>query len=250
MSGAAGHAGTRGLTVEFAGIPGAGKSRLVRTFAAGLAARGVPVGQPQAQLGPATPTGRRLARKALASAAAILDAPGTSARVVRAIAGSGQPAAGDVAGRVVQWLVAQRVTAESRHREAVSLVDEGVIQCLWSIGLRGDVEAVLAGLASRAVHRPDVVVVVRVAPEIALERLTARSSRHSRTQLLPESERLAELTRGHDVLERLVEWCSSAASLPVVELAGTDDAAEDRERALDRLAACWEPHRRPGPAGM
>lgn len=250
MTGAAGQGGSRGLTVEFAGIPGAGKSRLVEAFAAGLTARGIPVRQPQALLGPATPAGRRLARKALASTAAALDGPGTSARAVRAIARSGQPAAGDVAGRVVQWLVAQRVTADARRRGAVNLVDEGVLQCLWSIGLRGDVEPVLAALASRRVHRPDVVVVVRVPPEVALERLTARSSLHSRTQLLPESERLTELARGHRVLEGLVEWCSSSAAVPVLDVAGDDDGARDRDVVLDRLSTWWASGRDPGsPAG-
>ena len=240
MSGAGGEERTRGLTVEFAGIPGAGKSRLVRTFTAGLAERGVPVQQPQALLGPATPTGRRLARKVLASAAAVVHDPGTSARAVRAIARSGQPGVGDVAGRVVQWLVAQRVTAGAGRREAVSLVDEGLVQCLWSIGLRGDVEPVLAALASRRVERPDVIVVVRVDPQVALERLTRRASRHSRTQLLPEPERLTELTRGDVVLERLVEWCSAELAVPAIHLAGSDAAADDRERVLDRLATSWE----------
>lgn len=230
---------TRNLVVEFAGIPGAGKSRLVGTFTAGLAARGVPVHQPQAPLGPATPTAQRLARKAATASATVVTGPGTTARVIAAIARSGQPSAGDVAGRVVQWLVAQRVTAGARQREAVSLVDEGIVQCLWSIGLRGDVEPVLAALASRRVHRPDLVVAVRVSPEVALARLTARSSAHSRTQLLPESERLPELTRGDRVLERLVEWCSAEGALPVLELAGNDAAAAEHERVLDRVADRW-----------
>lgn len=236
MSGPPGHGNPRGLAVELTGIPGAGKSRLTRTLAAGLGDRGVPVLQPQTLLGPATPTGRRLVRKLAASAATTVLDPVTSARAMRAIASSGQPGAADVAGRVVQWLVAQRVTAGARRNEAVSLVDEGLIQCLWSIGLRGDVEPVLAALPLHRVHRPDVVVVVRVDPEIALARLTARTSRHSRTQLLHESERLSELTRGDRVLERLVRWCSAEASIPVIELAGSDDAAGDREAVLERLA--------------
>jgi thymidylate kinase len=247
VSVASGSERPRGLTVELAGIPGAGKSRLARTFAAGLTARGVPVLQPQNLLGPATPAARRLARKAAASAAAALRDPGTSARSVRAIARSGQPGAPDVAGRVVQWLVAQHVTAVARRRGAVSLVDEGLVQCLWSIGLRGDVEPVLTALASARIHRPDVLVVVRVDPEIALARLAARASRHSRTQLLPESDRLTELTRGDLVLERLVAWCSDKLSIPVIDLAGSDDAAADRELVLDRLASWFDSGRDAGP---
>jgi hypothetical protein len=91
-------------------------------------------------------------------------------------------------------------------------------------------------------------VVVRVDPQVALARLTARASRHSRTQLLPEAQRLTELTRGNVVLDRLVEWCSNHASIPVIELAGSDEAAGDRERVLDRLSTWWERGQAPGAA--
>jgi hypothetical protein len=235
--------GRRGVTVELAGIPGAGKSRLARTLATELAAAGIGVTQPQQRLGPSVPTARRLSRKLRACAAAAAADPGTTTRIVRAVLDSGQPGPRDVAGRVVQWLVAQHVTARARPRDGVSIVDEGLLQCLWSIGLRGDVEPVLAAVAaSRPSGAPDLVVVVRVPPEVALERLTVRASRHSRTQLLPERERLAELRRGDQLLGRLADWWAGEAALtaPVLTVVGTDAGADDRARVLEQVRASLE----------
>lgn len=236
-----------GLVVELAGIPGSGKSRRVRALADGLTARGIVVRTPQAPLGPSTPRGLRLARKAAACGAAAVGSPATTTRILRAVHRSGQSGPADLAGRTVQWLVAQHVTSAGQGRQGVSLVDEGLIQCLWSIGLRGDVEPVLSAIAaSRRVHAPDMVVVTRVPPELAAERLTARSSRHSRTQLLPEADRLAELQRGDRLLGHLVDWWSRTVPTPVYTIPGTDDDAADRELLLSRICTSLNSRRRSG----
>ena len=229
-----------GLTVELAGIPGAGKSRLARTVAAGLAERGVPVIESQAAFGPTVPAGRRLSRKVAAGGAAAVADAATTVRMVRALVRSGQTGPRDIAGRLVQWLVAQHVTAAAGRRAGVGVLDEGVFQCLWSMGLRGDVEPVLHALAGspRAVL-PDVLVVVEVAPEVALARLGARSSRHSRTQHLSETEGLAELRHGEQLLARIVDWATNETPgpLPVLKVAGVADRTLAREQLVDRLCA-------------
>jgi hypothetical protein len=238
-----------GLVVELAGIPGSGKSRRVRALAECLTARGIVVRTPQARLGPSTPRGLRLTRKAAACGAAAVGSPATTARMVRAVHRSGQSGPADLAGRIVQWLVAQHVTSAGRGRPGVTLVDEGLIQCLWSIGLRGDVEPVLSAVtASHRVHAPDLVVVTRVAPELAAERLSARSSRHSRTQFLPEADRLAELQRGDRLLGHLVDWWSRTVPTPIYTIPGTDDDAADRELLISRICASLDGRRSRGGA--
>jgi hypothetical protein len=230
----------RGLVVELVGIPGAGKSRRVRILAETLTRRGIAVAKPQARFDPSVPTGPRLARKTLASGAAALSAPATTVRVLNGLVRSRQPGPADIAGRAVQWLVAQDVLARAARRDGVSLVDEGLIQALWSTGLRGDVSPVLAALdGSARWHSPDLLVVVRVSPEIALARLSARASRHSRTQLLGQDEQLAELRRGAELLDRLVTWWSADApdSRQVLEVSGTDDGDVMAEPFLEQIAA-------------
>ncbi len=216
----------RGPCVELTGIPGSGKSRRTGLLAARLAERGVAVTQPQARQAPSVPTARRLARKSLAVTSAAVRAPTTTARLVSGVLHSSQPGPADVAGRLVQVLVAHDVTARAAGPGEVALVDEGVVQALWSIGLRGDVVPVLAALdaAPRRVAA-DLLVVVRVPPEVALDRLARRSSRHSRVQRLDERERLAELARGARLLDRLVDWWAERApgGGEVVTVDGTSD---------------------------
>jgi thymidylate kinase len=234
------------LSVELVGIPGSGKSRRARKLAERLGDRGVAVAQPQAPLAPAVPTARRLARKARACGATVVTAPGTAARVGLGVLRSGQPGAGQALGRLVQWLVAEDVAARMARRPGVSIVDEGLVQALWSIGLRGDVRPVLAALDASPGRAPaDLLVVVRVPPELALARLAARASRHSRTQLLDETERLAELVRGARLLDELVAWWSARwPDRSVATLDGAHDEAADHGRLLDRICAAPAARRR------
>jgi hypothetical protein len=233
-------AARQGLSVELVGIPGAGKSHLARTLTGALGGRGDAVLQPQLRLGPSVPPARRLVRKAVASVATALLSPVTTGRVVRGVALSRQPTSADLAERVVQWLVAQDALSTAARHDGVSIVDEGPIQALWSIGLRGDVEPVLAALDSSPGWRsPDLLVVVGVPPEVALSRLADRPSQHSRTQLLAEHERLGELQRGARLLDRLADWWSSSrpqGSGEVLVVSGTEQNTAGRDRLLERLS--------------
>ncbi|WP_369132361.1 glycosyltransferase family 4 protein [Modestobacter sp. I12A-02662] len=151
----------------------------------------------------------------------------------------------DLAARAVQWLVAQHVTTRAGARSDVSLVDEGVVQALWSIGLRGDVEPVLAAVGTRRPVPPaDLLVVASVSPELALERLTARRSQHSRTQSLTTTEMSEELRRGVRLLDRLVDWWTTAPGGPheVFVVTGTEETSDDRDRLLQHVLAARSRH--------
>lgn len=227
---------THGPVVELVGIPGAGKSRLTRALVDDLSVCGVPVHTPQARLGPAVPVARRLSRKAGSCVHGAVARPLVTARVTAGLVRSGQPRPADLAGRLVQWLVADALTGTGRRRRGVTVLDEGPVQALWSTGLRGDVTPLLAALERRApTAGADVLVVVRVPADVALARLAARPSQHSRTQRLPAADRLAELERGAALLDRLVEWWSGAAAgRSVVVVGGTDDVVA-RARLVERL---------------
>jgi dephospho-CoA kinase len=228
------------LSIELTGIPGSGKSRLTRTLIQGLTGRGVAVREPQAPFAPSVPLRRRLAQKALASGSAALTSPLDATRVTLGIVRSHQPDRADLANRVVQWLVAREVAARAASYAGVSVVDEGLLQSLWSIGLRGDVEPVLTALdASRRERWADLLVVVKVAPEVALSRLAARESRHSRTQLAAADEQLAELRRGAELLDYLVGWWSSRPGPPrdIFVVSEAEEHGNHRERLLDHICA-------------
>ena len=228
------------LSIELVGIPGAGKSRLVRTLSAELVERGIVVKEPRAPFDAEVPTPLRLRRKAVACGAAVLAAPGQATRLIHGLLRSRQPGAADVAGRFVQLLLAQDTAARAIHEEGVSIVSEGVVQALWSVGIRGDVRPVLEALDG-ARRRPsaDLLVVLEVSPELALARLIARTSQHSRTQMLHHEARLPELERGATLLRQLVDWWSSPpwGRGEVCVVRGPEEDGDDRARLLDQICA-------------
>lgn len=231
-----------GLSLEIAGLPGSGKSRLVRSLTAGLTERGITVRQPQARYDPAVPTPRRLARKAVACGRVTGRAPRPSAHLVRALLRSGQPSVGDLAGRLVQLLVAE--SAVSRSRPAgVSILDEGIVQSLWSVGLRGDPTPVLDALATPgAWPTADLLVVLSVAPEVAAERLLRRRSRHSRLQQLSADEALVAIRAGQKRLDELVEWWTTRPGVPgdCFVVHGSEEDGDDRGRLVERVVELAE----------
>ena len=174
-----------------------------------------------------------------------------SVRRRRPVAASPGPAR--LAGRVVQWLVPRTSRPGRRGGPAVSIVDEGQVQALWSIGLRGDVEPGARCPGRRAPPDPGRPARRRAAcpPEVALARLAARASRHSRTQLLDEAERLAELRAGRCAARP--SWSTGGRARwpePVGDDSGRrrhDDAA-DHDPLLDRICAAAGRRRGPSPA--
>ncbi|MGH8968379.1 MAG: hypothetical protein ACRDV1_00365 [Actinomycetes bacterium] len=206
--------------------------------ATAIAARGVTVAQPQLPMAATVGTGRRISRKATAAAAAALRQPGLSMRLARCIRRSGQGGPGEAAARLVQWHVAQHLLGRPGSRRSVHILDEGLLQCLWSIGLRGDVEPVIGTLdASAGWREPDLLVVVRTSPVIAEQRLASRTSQHSRTQNLSGEARLPELVLGEELLDRLVRWWASDMSRHerVLEVSGAEATADERSELVRRI---------------
>jgi hypothetical protein len=160
-----------------------------------------------------------------------------TARLAGRLARATRNGPADVAGRLVQLLVAEAVARAAARRPAVSIVDEGVVQALWSVGLRGDVSPLLPVLDGATAPQADLLVVLRVPAQLALDRLSARGSRHSRVQFLPEPARLTEMERGIRRLDDLVEWWSSRPGdrREVCVLSGTEEDSDERARLVDRV---------------
>jgi hypothetical protein len=220
------------------GIPGSGKSRLARTLAASLAERQISVAEPRAPFASSVPTGRRVLGKLGACASGAVRSPVRTTRLTAGLLHSHQPGAADVAGRWVQLVLSSTVDRNATRLPGVSIVDEGLVQSLWSVGLRGDVQPVLAALeGDREQRAADLLVVVSVPPELARSRLVARASQHSRTQLLAEHAQLEELERGARLLDELVEWWGtwSGARGDVHVVSGPEEHGDDRERLLERI---------------
>jgi len=196
----------RSIVVEFCGLPGAGKTSLssaVEQEWDGLVSR------PTRRIAPDVLAGRRLSRKLGLVAAEATRRPLLEARVAHRIARSGQPGAGEAAKRWVQWASTQSLMGRARRAPGVHVFDEGVLQALWSLALRGDPSATLRVLRDSTGRwsAPDLVIVLDPPVDLLVRRLRDRSSEHSRLQRLADDVGLrAELVRGRSLLERLVAW--------------------------------------------
>lgn len=204
-----------GLVIELLGPPGAGKTTLAAALRNELAARGRAVEPAVDVTDPATPSATRLLAKLQLVLAAIVTRPVSSLRAIGAIAASRQPDTSTVAHRAVAWLVAQQLVIRARRRPGVTILDEGALQSLWSVGLHGDLHQLLARWRTRPARwRVGDLVVVLLPPLQQLEqRLAARSVPHSRIELLAAEELASALRRAHDLTEEI------AATLPQLGLA-------------------------------
>lgn len=192
--------------VELCGLPGVGKTSVADRLVAALGEVGIVARRDDRGVGPDVGAGLRLGRKARLIASTAVVQPATSARAVFRIA-AGQHDGRDAVARPVQWLVNQGLLARARRGTSVHLLEEGLVQALWSVALRGGVKRLLGVLeTSAAWEEPDVVLVVEAPLDAVRRRIEARSSVHSRTQRLPEEELLRELQRGDEVLRDLLEW--------------------------------------------
>jgi hypothetical protein len=236
----------RGCVVELCGLPGSGKSHAARTLIRELAGRGVTVHAGGRLLAPDVFPLSRVTRKLELTAAEIATRPSTAAGVTLGIARSGQRHRGDVAGRVVQWLGTQRLIHAARNTAGMHVFDEGVVQALWSIGLRGDVSGVLRTLQSREDWAtPDLVVHVEAPLEVVHARLAVRPSQHSRVQRQPAPQRWAEIARGQALLADIVAWWTRLHGHARL-LRWIDDGAAARNAVAAVAAGLGDHHGRPG----
>lgn len=198
---------SQGWVVELCGLPGAGKSTFAEALVRELTCEEYGVRTGPAAIAPEAAAPRRLAAKGALTLREALAHPACTRTAVAALARSKQWQAADFPARAVQWTITQRVLRAARSKPLLHVVDEGVVQALWSVGLRGDVDPVLHALQRTAGWvGPDLVVVVDAPLDVIRGRLAARRSRHSRTQALDPPAQLLELVRGMRQLERVVSW--------------------------------------------
>lgn len=190
--------------VEFCGLPGSGKTTLAALTQTILTERGVQAGIVDAGISAAAAKPVRVARRTLAACAEAVRRPRHTVEAARLVRATGQSSSRDTAAGLTQWLAVQRLLQRARSAPGVQLLEEGLVQTMWTLGLRADAD--MAAPLWRCVpgSRADLLVVVGSPTKILAERLAGRTSRHSRTQALSTTAQLAELERGHALLERLV----------------------------------------------
>lgn len=189
--------------VEFSGIPGAGKSYLARHLADALVSAGTSVDEPLLLVSPHLGWSRRGFRKLRLAALETIGHPVSSARLVVAVAGSGQSPR-DFVHRSQNWLVVRSLVRRCRRRPGVHIFEQGIVQELCSIGYLGRWHACLEVAApGRDDLAPDVIVRVTVPCAVAKQRLAARGGHQSRIEVLDDQAQTQALRIQVDDLDEI-----------------------------------------------
>lgn len=217
--------------VEFVGLPGVGKSTLSHRIAERFAASGGRVRQPARRFAHERGQASRRLLKGLVVLRHFLAHPRESMRAVRAIAATRQPDPRTRLLVTLNWLFVLALTRRSRRLPGLHLLDQGVLQAVWSVALDGDMDRALALLDGLrpGVELPDVVVVVEAALPTVHGRILGRPSRDSR---LDRDEQRAPdlLERGREILARIRQRLAALPRPLVVA------ATNENDGDLDRLA--------------
>ena len=173
------------MSVEFLGLPGAGKTVVSSRTAEYLSQRGLAVTEPVRALSDRSGMGsslRSYCGKSVLVARELLAHPVHSFRSVRAICATGQPSFSVLLKVAANWLMQCSLLRSCSTSPAVHLFDEGIFQALWSIGLEGRPGAVrhVGGTLIAALSMPDVVAVVEADLGAVAHRLETRNGRESR----------------------------------------------------------------------
>jgi hypothetical protein len=224
-------------TVEFCGLPGAGKSRLVPEVETQLCASGFVTSIVTATASPGRTPAARGADKARLATRRLVGEPRLASVVLAAAVRDPQRRPQDRVRKIVNWLASQELVRASSVDDRLCLFDEGPIQALWSIGLWGDCRPLLERL-TRAPEMScvtDQLVVVRVEPETAERRLQRRQNPHSRLEgVLDPAERRQHLRRGAGLLDELVAWWEQETGRSATVIDGDQDEPASSGRSGGR----------------
>ena len=176
------------LTVEFVGIPGAGKSSVSQRVVLLLRDRGYVVDNLSYRLAHGRSRWVRFLKKSVHVTKEAVFHPVMTLRSLGQIASIPHPSLRILAKMTFNWLLVSALARRGR-KPGIHIFDQGIFQGFWSMGFGGDPAAV--GESARRlwgfVPPPDLVVVIEADLPAILHRLKMRQERKSRLDRLFES---------------------------------------------------------------
>jgi hypothetical protein len=237
--------GQGSIIVEFVGMPGSGKSTLAHATAELLRARGLPVWEPTYAMDHQTPHGPRQLRKLSHAVSALLTRRRSAVAFAAAALRSGQRHPGELGAVMVNWWYLLDVHRRAMVTPGVHLLDQGLLQALWSLGYGArHPKAAFDNAPTMLPRSPRYMVVsLRVATETALERVRARPNGESRVDREVSAGRgelaLARARTMADSVDGLADRLASEGVLTVAQFdnEGADVLSSNASALADRLAS-------------
>lgn len=194
------------MLVEFFGLPGSGKSTLSKKVAALLTKQGVTVREATHTLNNETGKLSRVVRKASHIVRYVIARPRAAIRTTLQIYRTRQQSLGDVVRICCNSLFVRSVTARYQYADAVVLIDEGIAQALWSIGLRAQSQEWLNLVLRDETLKggPDMLVFVQAGQAAIKGRLAGRRQKVSRLEdMLDRTTFEPQFSMSRRILEQL-----------------------------------------------
>jgi len=227
------------MLIEFLGLPGCGKSTLSRLVADLLMEQRVVVEETTYNLDHRRRKLGRQRAKLTHVVSFVARNPRSAFGNLVAIAVTQQASLADMRKVSLNWLYILSVAARRRSPTAVTILDQGIGQAMWSIGFaaqRASWLDLLPTKVQQATAMPDLVVHVRADFATIGDRLAARKRHVSRMDTLRldlEALRRGE-TNGNAIAAKL-----QAIGVPVIEIENNDavQLAQGAHRVADLIMA-------------
>lgn len=198
----------RPIVIEFFGLPGAGKTTLSKRLTELLRERGATVDNPSNDMDHIPAGLRRIIRKLHFVIRELSHHPASSLRAALTISGHRQGSTKGLIKVLVNWWFVADLLRTRDGSAHFRILDQGICQALWSIGLTGKAGNLLAhcdNLIFESIPFPHVVVLVEANIETVVERLTKREGRNSRIEQVPMQEQRQLLLHGLLLYQRIVQ---------------------------------------------
>jgi len=207
---------TESVIIEFVGLPGVGKSTLSRAVATELETRGTKVHEPIYKRDTYSTHGRIASKARLACRNLIRD-PKITLTTTRNIRQSNQQSLSDLVRVLFNLHYVTGVTTTSQSRAGVTLLDQGILQARWSVGLRSTqpiIEAIKTAEIPDALL-PDLVVFVEASDTTIANRLTTRTD--GDTRFTPNTDAFERAREGYSVIKSLANTTSNIPHTITIE---------------------------------
>jgi len=230
---------TESVIVEFVGLPGAGKSTLSRSVATELKDRGAEVYEPIHKRDTYS-TPQRIASKARFVSQSLITTPKTALTTTRSVSQTDQQSLPDYIRVLFNLHYVTSVTTTFRSRAGVTLLDQGIHQARWSVGLRSTqpIDEAIKKVDIPANLTPDLVVFVEATDATIANRLTNRTD--GDTRFTPNSDAFERARDGYETIKSQIKSAPDGPNSTTIKNETQESLTPNAARIADMIQSLDE----------